>query len=129
MDACRAYLKAMRESQHAFWAVETRDGRHIGNMTAVIDRNNDVADLSIMIGDRSVWGQGYGTSAWLGACNYLMGEGNMRKVRAGTMHVNQPMLTLMKKAGMKEDGVWRRHLMFEGREVDVVFAALFRHRG
>ena len=126
---CRGYADTMRRQGHLFWAIETGDSRHIGNLTAIIDRNNGLADLSILIGERDVWGKGYGAQAWRLACRELLGGERLRKVRAGTMSVNAGMLAIMNKTGMQPDGVWRRHLLFEGREVDVVFAALFRGEG
>ena len=36
------------------------------------------------------------------------------------------MLKIMQRAGMKEDGVRRRHYLVEGREVDVVHMAFFK---
>lgn len=46
-------------------AVFVKNGaRHIGNISInAIDKKNNSAELSIMIGDRSVWGKGYATEA------------------------------------------------------------------
>jgi ribosomal-protein-alanine N-acetyltransferase len=126
LEGCRAYREAMEQAGNIFWAIETMDCIHIGNMTAIINKPNSFADLSIVIGNRAMWGQGHGSEAWNSACRYLIAEGGMRKVRAGTMASNKPMLALMRKAGMQPDGVWRRHLLLDGQEIDVIFAALFR---
>jgi RimJ/RimL family protein N-acetyltransferase len=53
-------------------------------------------------------------------------EAGIRKVTAGTLAVNTAMLGVMRRAGMVEDGRRRHHCLFEGRAVDVVYAALFR---
>jgi RimJ/RimL family protein N-acetyltransferase len=50
----------------------------------------------------------------------------MRKVTAGTMATNTGMLCIMKKAGMVEDGVRKRHFLADDREVDLIYAALYR---
>jgi RimJ/RimL family protein N-acetyltransferase len=45
-------------------AIETLDGRHIGNCTCYeIDEAEAEAQLGIMIGERDCWDQGYGTDA------------------------------------------------------------------
>jgi RimJ/RimL family protein N-acetyltransferase len=45
-------------------AIETHDGRHIGNFTCYdIDEKKGDAQLGIIIGDRDYWDKGYGTDA------------------------------------------------------------------
>lgn len=104
----------------------TEGGLHIGNITAYVDVRHAVADVGILIGERQVWGAGYGSEAWMAVCDYLLGEAGMRKVTAGTLEVNTAMLAVMRRAGMVEDGRRRQHCLFEGRAVDVIHAALFR---
>jgi ribosomal-protein-alanine N-acetyltransferase len=105
-----------------------RDGRtgHIGNMSAHVDERHRVADVSILVGERSVWGQGYGTEAFRAVCGYLLHQAGMRKVTAGTLSVNRGMLAIMRHLGMVEDGRRVRQCLFEGAEVDVIHGALFR---
>lgn len=44
------------------WAIETKDGRHIGDVDLHdIDRYQGTAKLTILIGDKAYWGRGYGT--------------------------------------------------------------------
>ena len=46
------------------WAIETKDGRHIGDIDLHdIDRYQGSAKLTILIGDKDYWGRGYGTDA------------------------------------------------------------------
>ena len=49
----------------------------------------------------------------------------MRKVTAGTMAENKSMLAVMRDVGMIEEGRRLRQFLFEGREVDMVYGALF----
>ena len=50
----------------------------------------------------------------------------MRKVTAGTLAANAPMLAVMRAAGTVQDGRRARHVLLDGAEVDVVYGALFR---
>lgn len=36
----------------------------IGTITAHCDENNKVANMGILIGEKTAWGQGYGSEAW-----------------------------------------------------------------
>jgi RimJ/RimL family protein N-acetyltransferase len=49
----------------------------------------------------------------------------MRKVTAGTMVVNEPMLRIMYTSGMVEEGRRRRQFLFDGTEIDAILVALF----
>jgi len=127
IETCQAYADSFAEGPSYFWAIVARDSAlgHIGNMTAIVDATNRVSDLAIMIGEANSRGHGYGFEAWMCACQFLLGEGGMRKVSAGTMAVNVPMLRIMKSAGMIEEGRKSRQFLFEGAEVDAVLVALF----
>jgi RimJ/RimL family protein N-acetyltransferase len=128
LDSCRSYFESMRSGGYHFWAIERTDSgapRHIGNLSATMDRANAVADLAIMIGDRSAWGQGFGREAWVAACDWLLGPGGMRKVGAGTMADNRAMLAVFKAAGMTIEAVRKGHFVLDGRPVDAVYAVLF----
>lgn len=126
--SCRAYLKSFEGTPHYFWAIELKDDRvgHVGNMNAYVDIHHGTADVGILIGEKSAWGQGYGLEAWIAVCQWLLSSGNVRKVTAGTLSVNKPMLAIMRKSGMVPDGSRHRQCLFEGREVDVVYACVFR---
>jgi RimJ/RimL family protein N-acetyltransferase len=130
LESCRAYWQSFQGTPNFFWAMVARDETigHIGTINAYVDPYNLVADVGILIGERGFWGSGYGAEAWIAVCNYLLDEAGMRKVTAGTMAVNSGMLQIMKKAGMVDDGIRKRHYLFEDREVDLVYAALYRER-
>jgi len=129
LDSCRAYIQSFTNSPHYFWVVLQRSPevpRPIGTLTAYLDHANAVADVGIMIGDKSAWNQGYGFEAWIAVFQYLFDRVNTRKITAGTLSVNQPMLALMQKAGMCSDGIRIRQAIWEGSEVDIIHMAAFR---
>jgi RimJ/RimL family protein N-acetyltransferase len=127
VETCRAYAQSFEGGPSYFWAIVVRDVSlgHIGNITATIDAHNRVADLAIMVGEASARGRGYGLEAWQRACQFLLNEGRMRKVTAGTMATNEPMLRLMRTSGMIEEGRRKRQLLVSNSEVDIILTALF----
>ncbi len=76
LESCRDYRQSFADTSNHFWAIIAHDAAlgHIGNINAYVDVENSVADVGIMIGERSAWGQGYGTEAWQAVCNYLLKE-------------------------------------------------------
>jgi len=127
LESCKAYWKSFDGSPHYFWAVVEKEGQpgHIGNMNAYVDRNNGVADVGILIGEKSVWGKGYGLEAWIAVCNYLFSHVQIRKITAGALSTNTRMVRLMNHAGMSQECRRIRQALFEGDYVDVVHYSLF----
>lgn len=128
LQSCREYRLSFEGTPHFFWAIVAKDPAlgHIGNMNCYLDESNSTADLGILIGARAAWGRGYGSEAWIAACDHLFRTSGIRKITAGTMAVNTGMLRIMEKAGMREDGIRLRQCLVEGKETDMVHGALFR---
>jgi len=127
LESCREYFKSFSNTPNYFWAITVCDGDlgHIGNLNAYVDEPNRVADVGIIIGEADVRSKGYGLEAWQAVCRYLIDEANIRKVTAGTAAVNLPMLKVMKRSGMVEDGKRMRQFLIDGHEVDLIHGALF----
>jgi [ribosomal protein S5]-alanine N-acetyltransferase len=125
---CYDYFRRMKLSENIFWAILANDleDRHVGNISIYIDQANQVCDLAIMLGDADVRGMGIGTEAAKLACDWLLGDGGFRKVTVGMMAANQPMMNLMENIGMVEEGRRHRQFLWNGNEIDMVFAAKFR---
>lgn len=127
IQSCYEYWKSFEGTPNDFWAIVLiNQEKHIGNITTYKDTFNNVVDVSILIGERTMWGQGYGLEAWQAMCSYLFREEKVRKITAGTLSVNKAMIKIMKKSNMIEDGRRKRHCICRGKEIDIIYAALFR---
>lgn len=128
LESCRKYMRSFDGTPNRFWAIVSKDKGlgHIGNITVYNDTAHSTADIGIMIGEKSAWGKGYGTEAWVAVCDYLLKKAKVRKITVGTLSVNRPMLGIIRKSKMVPDGIRKRQCLFNGREVDMVHAALFR---
>ena len=128
LESCRSYWQSYTGTPHFFWAIIARDPAlgHIGNINAYVSPENRMADVGILIGERAVWGQGYGLETWKAVCAYLLGEARLRKICAGTLASNSAMLAIMRRSGMIDDGRRARHYLVDSLEVDICHAAQFR---
>jgi len=125
LSSCEAFVRSFDHGPNHLWAIEEqKSGRHIGNITTACDVPNKIADIQILLGERDIWGYGYGAEAWQAVMDYLFNSG-FRKVTAGTMAVNHGMLKIMSKCGMQVEGRRADHFIFEGRSVDLIFSAAF----
>jgi len=127
LESCEAYFRSMERSGNLFLAIcEKPSGAHIGNASVAVDVHNSIADISIMIGERSRWGEGLGAEAFMAIVGRLLDSGEFRKVTAGTVAVNFPMLKAMERAGMQEECRRANHYLLKGEAVDVVYFARWR---
>lgn len=84
---------------------EKKSHKHIGDISLSsinwIDRN---AELSIIIGEKEVWGKGYGTEACRLMIGYAFQILNLHRVYAGTHEENISFQNIAKKLKMKIEG-------------------------
>lgn len=118
LTTCLRYIQSF-EPYGCIWSIWTmaRD-EHIGNIAADVDHPNNIADLSIMIGNTELWGEGFGSEAWRGATEWLLDKngGDLRKVEAGCMAVNTPMKTILERTGYQFEGERKNHFLFNGSQ-------------
>lgn len=127
LSTSREYLRSFSDSPNCYWAILLRVGEPgmIGSITSYIDRDNRVADIGILVGDKRCWCGGYGVEAFSGVVDWLFRSRGMRKVTAGTMAANAGMLGIMRKIGMREEARKQRHYLLDQAEVDMVCGAIF----
>jgi len=71
------------------FAVETLDGRHIGNCVYYnIDREKEEVELGIMIGESDCWDRGYGTDAVDTLVDYIFTETGLQRIYLKTLDWN-----------------------------------------
>lgn len=124
----KKYIQSFSESlSNRLWGIFiVRDDRLIGTISATTNLYNQVANLGIMVGDKSVWGKGFGTEAWKMAMEWLLTRNTVRKVEAGCMANNQGMLHIFNKSGMKIEATIKDHFLFNGTPVDMILAGKFK---
>jgi len=103
------------------FAIETLDGKHIGNCTYYgIDKAKGEAELGIIIGDRTYWGKGYGTSAVTTLINYIFQHTKLNRIYLKTLVSNTRAQRCFAKCGFTQYG----HLNYDG--YDFVLMELHR---
>lgn len=95
---------------HVEFAIETPDGKHIGNCSIYdIDEIKKEAELGIMIGDRDYWNKGYGSDAVKALLNYAFESRGIKRVYLKTLMENTRAQRCFLKCGFVPCGYAQRN--------------------
>jgi [ribosomal protein S5]-alanine N-acetyltransferase len=125
--SCQRYMDSFSGTDNLFLSVRRFDtSQAIGTMTAYVSKCHGTVDIGIMIGDSSVWGEGYGQDAWNSLVNWLLVQDSVRKITGGTLACNVPMIRIMERSGMQLEAVRKLQEIVEGVPQDILYFARFR---
>ena len=125
--SCLAYLRTFADSDNLFLAIRlSTDMQLIGTMTAFISPHHGTADMGLLIGERSLWGRGFGLEAWNLLLNNLLQARKLRKVTAGTLKCNLGMTRIMERSGMRLEAIRSQQELVDGEPQDMLYFAQFR---
>ncbi len=97
-------------TRHQF-AVDTPDGKHIGNCVYYdINKTKGEAELGIMIGNRDYWDKGYGTDAVTTLVSYIFRQTNLERIYLKTLESNSRAQKCFQKCGFTP----HRHVTRDG---------------
>ena len=86
-------------------AIETLDGKHIGNCVYYgVNEARGEAELGIMVGDRDYWDKGYGTDAVTTLVSYIFRQINLNRIYLKTLDDNYRAQKCFKKCGFTPYG-------------------------
>lgn len=101
--------------------ISNNDDTHIGNIT--LQNIHPVvrsAEISIIIGERTYWGKGFGKEAFRLICDHAFKSMNISRISCGTFETNYGMIKITKYIGMKEEGRRRNAAFKEGKFLDII---------
>jgi RimJ/RimL family protein N-acetyltransferase len=81
-------------------------------------------DLSIILGEKDTWGQGYGSEAIRLLLDYAFGNLNMHRVSLGVVGFNEHALRFYEKVGFRREGVQRDGYYCDHRYSDFVMMGI-----
>lgn len=103
------------------FAIETKDGTHIGNLDLHMVRPEDgCAMLGIMIGEKACWSNGFGGDAIRTLLRFAFDEMGLHRVALHVFEFNERGIACYKKCGMRVEARLRDHVYTKGRYWDVV---------
>lgn len=119
-DASR-YLSSLQDDEHVL-AILVGD-EHVGNVKyGPVDWRNACADISILVGDRAIWGQGIGAEAVYLVSRHLLTDVGLNRVHADSS--NPAFLRLVDRLGWRIEGVLRERVRLGDRFFDDTVVSL-----
>ena len=108
-------------------AVDLLDGRHIG-MVDYRDLDTVVrsATVGITIGEKDLWGAGYGTEALSLLIEHLFSRLNLRRLQLDTWSGNERAIRAFRRLGFEEEGRLRDAVHGPGGYFDSIVMGLLR---
>jgi ribosomal-protein-alanine N-acetyltransferase len=119
---------AARDQQQVLWAVVLRhNGKLIGNtVLEKINWRNRHAESGILIGEKDEWGKGYATETMRLRTWYAFTELGLEKVMTFVVMPNEASRRALEHVGYHQCGIWRRHVLVDGRWHDAWLGEILR---
>jgi RimJ/RimL family protein N-acetyltransferase len=122
------YERMAKDPANKTFAIVVREGqRLIGNVSLMhINQQHGLAELGISIGDKSAWGQGYGSEAVELMCDYGFTFLGLHTIYLWHVAFNERGHRAYLKAGFKVAGRLRESTVVDGQRYDRVLMDVTR---
>ncbi len=120
------WLERVRKDPARLWfVIVLRDSGHVIGEAGLLRIFHEwrTADMSLMLGDRSAWGQGYGTEAARLLVDHAFGALSLHRLAIGVVGFNERALAFWESLGFRREGIQREGYFHGGRFHDFVMMA------
>jgi [ribosomal protein S5]-alanine N-acetyltransferase len=101
------------------------DDRHVGNIKiGPINWHHRSADISLFVGDKSLWGKGVATEAIALLTGFGFRTLNLNKIKAGCYGGNLGSAKAFEKCGYLREGLLREQFISHGQKIDMIILGI-----
>ncbi|GAC1384210.1 MAG: GNAT family protein [Ktedonobacteraceae bacterium] len=117
-----------KDGKHIIFGVALNEDNRLIGLVGLKDINyvNQTAEFYNIIGDRSVWGKGYGTECTTLMLRYGFLELNLNRIQTQDIEENMGGRRADEKAGMKYEGTLRQAVLRFGKYHDMCVYSILR---
>ncbi|MFA4941224.1 MAG: GNAT family protein [Patescibacteria group bacterium] len=122
-------IKDIRKNKNQIvWSIYTKNGTHIGStgLHNIDLKRNKKAIWGIVIGDKSYWGQGYGTDVLKIILKFSFGRLKLNRVELSVFPPNIAGFKCYTKCGFKQEGVKRKSILKRGKYLDEIIMGILK---
>lgn len=114
-------------TRNDFIICEIEDDNPIGFASVVnIDLRNSKAETYLCLGEKEVWGKGYGKEVKKILLNYVFVELGLNRIYSFNWAENKRMIEINKKLGFKLEGILRKDTFANGEFKDRVMFSMLK---
>lgn len=117
--------KNIKNGKYVF-AIDTKDGVHIGSTGLEVDKVNKLGKFGITIGDKNYWNSGYGTDTVKTVLEWGFKKLKLHKIvlNGGVFGYNPRAIRTYEKAGFKKEGINREAVFYDGKFHDDILMGI-----
>lgn len=119
-QSCLAFVESVNQDplSHLFGVFLKSNNEHIGNAKiGFINVHYQTAQVSLFIGEKKYWGQGYSTELVKALSDYGFHQLKLQKLEAGCYEHNLGSLNVFLRSGYSVEGFLRQHVIHEGKRI------------
>ncbi len=114
------FAAALADSAHLTLSIYTDAGEHIGEVHIGLEEALGDGQLSILIGRKDVWNQGYGTAGVRAALDLAFRDYGLYRVWVDIPEYNRGARVVFERVGFVHEGTLRKSRPHEGARFDSV---------
>ena len=131
LDSCKVFVKSCLTSptENLFGVFLKEKNIHIGNVKlGFINPIHLRGQISLVVGDRSRWGMGYGSEIVRAVTKFGFEQLHLERIEAGCYEENLSSLRIFLSVGYSVEGFFREHsVASNGQRASCFWLALLRH--
>lgn len=90
------------------------------------DAKNRTCSIGVFIGEKNLWGKGYGTDALETLISFIFNELNFEKIKLSVYSFNDRAIKCYTSLGFTVEGTLEREIFREGKYHNIILMAMFR---
>ena len=119
-----AWERVFNDPEHRMLSIYTERGEHIGEVHVAIEETLGDGHISILVGRKDLWHQGYGTAGLTTALDMAFNEWGLYRVWADVPEYNTSALAMCEHLGFVHEGTLRKSRPHEGSRFDSVVVGM-----
>lgn len=116
----------VKPDRYSFCVRTLEEDRFIGFLGLGVDLVHSEAFVGLGIGERDLWGKGYGTDMMKLCQQYVFAELGLERLSLGLLEYNPRALRSYEKAGFRMEGRTRQDIRREGQHYDSLWMGILR---